>query len=350
MKLKTILATTALATLMAVPALAQQISVKAGVLNDRSGLYADLAGEGSVIAARMAVEDFKAAEKGIKVEIVSADHQNKPDVGSTITRQWYDQDGVDLILDVPTSSVALAVSQITKEKNKVHINSGAGSSDLTGKACSPNTVHWTYDTYALAQGTGGAMVKAGGDSWFFLTADYAFGHALERDASATVIKNGGKVVGAVRTPFPGTDFSSFLLQAQASKAKVIGLANAGSDTTNAIKQAGEFGIVAGGQKLAGLLVFISDVHALGLQAAQGLVLTESFYWDRNEETRAWTRREALRHGIRHACWAQAFCATSGCTRAFWRAFWCCWACAGMRCGSCRPSPCGWMISRRTISA
>ncbi|WP_293811615.1 ABC transporter substrate-binding protein [uncultured Bosea sp.] len=305
MKLKTILATTALATLMAAPALAQQISIKAGVLNDRSGLYADLAGEGSVIAARMAVEDFKAADKGIKVEVVSADHQNKPDVGSTIARQWYDQDGVDLILDVPTSSVALAVSQITKEKNKVHINSGAGSSDLTGKACNANTIHWTYDTYALAQGTGGAMVKAGGDSWFFLTADYAFGHALERDASATVIKNGGKVVGAVRTPFPGTDFSSFLLQAQASKAKVIGLANAGSDTTNAIKQAGEFGIVAGGQKLAGLLVFISDVHALGLQAAQGLVLTESFYWDRDDGTRAWSERFAKLNGGKKPTMVQA---------------------------------------------
>jgi len=305
MKLKTILATTALATLMAAPALAQQISIKAGVLNDRSGLYADLAGEGSVVAARMAVEDFKAAEKGIKVEIVAADHQNKPDVGSTIARQWYDQDGVDLILDVPTSSVALAVSQITKEKNKVNINSGAGSSDLTGKACSPNTIHWTYDTYALAQGTGGAMVKAGGDSWFFLTADYAFGHALERDASATVIKNGGKVVGSVKTPFPGTDFSSFLLQAQASKAKVIGLANAGSDTTNAIKQAGEFGIVAGGQKLAGLLVFISDVHALGLQAAQGLVLTESFYWDRDDGTRAWSERFAKLNGGKKPTMVQA---------------------------------------------
>ncbi|MGO4170757.1 ABC transporter substrate-binding protein [Bosea sp. TAF32] len=296
MKLKTILATTALAALMASPALAQQISVKAGVLNDRSGLYADLSGEGSVIAARMAVEDFKAADKGIKVEIVSADHQNKPDVGSTIARQWYDQDGVDLILDVPTSSVALAVSQITKEKNKIHINSGAGSSDLTGKACSPNTVHWTYDTYALAQGTGGAMVKAGGDTWFFLTADYAFGHALERDATAVITKAGGKVVGSVKTPFPGTDFSSFLLQAQASKAKVIGLANAGGDTINSVKQASEFGITQGGQKLAGLLTFISDVNALGLQAAQGLVLTEAFYWDHDDQTRAWSERFAKLNG------------------------------------------------------
>jgi branched-chain amino acid transport system substrate-binding protein len=292
MKLKTFLATTALAALMASPALAQQITVKAGILNDRSGLYADLSGEGSVIAARMAVEDFKAADKGIKVEIVSADHQNKPDVGSTIARTWYDQDGVDVILDTPTSSVALAVNQITREKNKIFINSGAAASDLTGKACSPNTIHWTYDTYALAQGTGGAMVKAGGDSWFFMTADYAFGHALERDTAAIVTKNGGKVIGAVRTPFPGTDFSSFLLQAQSSKAKVIGLANAGGDTINSIKQAGEFGIVAGGQKLAGLLVFITDVHALGLQTAQGLVLTESFYWDNNDQTRSWSDRFA----------------------------------------------------------
>lgn len=296
MKLKTILATGMLAAIMASPAIAQQISVKAGVLNDRSGLYADLSGEGSVIAARMAVEDFKAAEKGIKVEIVSADHQNKPDVGSTIARQWYDQDGVDLILDVPTSSVALAVAQVTKEKNKILINSGAGTSDLTGKACTPNTIHWTYDTYALAQGTGGAMVKAGGDTWFFLTADYAFGQALERDATAVITKAGGKVVGSVKTPFPGTDFSSFLLQAQASKAKVIGLANAGGDTINSIKQAGEFGITQGGQKLAGLLTFISDVHALGLQAAQGLVLTEAFYWDKDDQTRAWSQRFAKANG------------------------------------------------------
>ncbi len=305
MNLKTLLAATALGALMAAPALAQQISVKAGVLNDRSGIYADLSGEGSVIAARLAVEDFKAAEKGIKVEIVSADHQNKPDVGSTITRQWYDQDGVDLILDVPTSSVALAVSQITKDKNKILINSGAGTSDLTGKACSPNTVHWTYDTYALAQGTGGAMVKAGGDSWFFLTADYAFGHSLERDTSAVVTKAGGKVVGAVRTPFPGTDFSSFLLQAQASKAKVIGLANAGGDLTNSVKQASEFGITQGGQKLAGLLTFASDVHALGLQAAQGLVLTESFYWDRDDGTRAFSERFAKLNGGKKPTMVQA---------------------------------------------
>jgi len=294
MKLKTLLATTAFAALVSAPALAQ-VSVKIGVMNDRSGLYADLTGEGSAVAARLAVEDFKAAEKGLKVEIVSADHQNKPDVGSNIARQWYDTDNVDVITDVPTSSVALAIQQITKDKNKIFLNSGAASSDLTNKACSPNTVHWTYDTYALANGTGGAMVKAGGDSWYFLTADYAFGHALERDTAAVVTKSGGKVLGAVRTPFPGTDFSSFLLQAQASKAKVIGLANAGGDTINSIKQAGEFGITQGGQKLAGLLVFINDVHALGLQTAQGLVLTESFYWDRDEGTRAWSARFAKAH-------------------------------------------------------
>ncbi len=273
-----------------------EIAVKVGVLNDRSGIYSDLAGEGSVIAAHMAVEDFKAAEKGIKVDIVSADHQNKPDIGSTIARQWYDQDGVDAILDVPTSSVALAVSQVTREKNKVFIVSGAGASDITGAQCSPNTIHWTYDTYSLAKGTAGAMVKNGGKSWFFLTADYAFGHALERDAAAIVKAAGGSVVDSVNVPFPATDFSSFLLQAQGSKADVIGLANAGGDTINAIKQASEFGIGEGGQKLAGLLVFLSDVHALGLKAAQGLVLTEAFYWDLNEGTRAWSKRFAERAG------------------------------------------------------
>ncbi len=305
MKTTSLMIGAAFGALLAGAAQAQQINLKVGVMNDRSGLYADLSGEGSVIAARMAIEDFKAADKGMKVDVVSADHQNKPDVGSTIARQWYDQDGVDIILDVPTSSVALAVSQITRDKNRIHINSGAATSDLTGKACSPNTVHWTYDTYALAQGTGGAMVKAGGDSWFFMTADYAFGHALERDTAAVVTKNGGKVLGAVRTPFPGTDFSSFLLQAQGSRAKVIGLANAGGDTINSIKQAGEFGIVAGGQKLAGLLVFVSDVHSLGLQAAQGLVLTESFYWDQNDQTRAWSDRFAKLNGGRKPSMVQA---------------------------------------------
>lgn len=266
--------------------------VKIGVLNDRSGVYADLSGEGSVVAARMAVEDFDAASKGINVEIVSADHQNKADIASSIARQWYDQDGVDAIFDVPTSSAALAVSEITREKDKIFINSGAGSADLTGKACSPNTIHWTYDTWALAHGTGGAMVSAGFDTWFFITADYAFGHALEADTMAVVKDAGGQVLGSVRHPFPGQDFSSFLLQAQASGAKVIGLANAGGDTVNTIKQASEFGITQSGQALAGLLIFITDVNALGLDAAQGLVLTESFYWDLDDDTRAWSERFA----------------------------------------------------------
>ncbi|MBV9237148.1 MAG: ABC transporter substrate-binding protein, partial [Xanthobacteraceae bacterium] len=266
--------------------------IKIGVLNDMSGLYADLAGQGSVVAAKMAVEDFGAAAKGMKVEIVGADHQNKPDVGSNIARTWFDRDNVDVIVDVPTSSVALAVNEIAREKNKVFLGSGPAASDLTGPKCSPNTVHWTYDTWALANGTGKAMVKTGGDTWFFITADYAFGKALERDTTEIVQANGGKVLGSVRHPFPGTDFSSFLLQAQASKAKVIGLANAGGDTINSIKQAAEFGITQGGQSLAGLLVFISDVHALGLQTAQGLVLTEAFYWDQNDASRAFAKRFA----------------------------------------------------------
>ncbi|NNM71085.1 ABC transporter substrate-binding protein [Enterovirga sp. DB1703] len=286
------LAAVALATLMAGSAEAQ-ISVKLGVLNDRSGVYSDIGGEGSVLAARMAVEDARAQKiigDDIKVEVIAADHQNKPDVGSNIARQWYDQDGVDVILDVPTSSVALAINQITREKNKVFLNSGAATSDLTGTQCSPNTVHWTYDMVQLANVTGGAMVRQGGDTWYFLTADYAFGHALERDTAAVVQKNGGKILGSVKTPFPSNDFSSFLLQAQASKAKVIGLANAGGDTVNSIKQAAEFGITQGGQNLAGMLVFVNDVKALGLKTAQGLVFSETFYWDENDQTRAWSKR------------------------------------------------------------
>jgi branched-chain amino acid transport system substrate-binding protein len=264
--------------------------IKIGVLNDQSSLYADLAGQGSVVAARMAVEDFGAAKKGMKVEIISADHQNKADLGSQVARQWYDVDKVDVIVDVPNSGVALAVNQITRDKGKAFLVSGAASADLTGKACSPNTIHWTYDTWMLANGTGNAIVKTGGDTWFFLTADYAFGHALERDTEAVVQKAGGKVLGKVRHPLNTQDFSSFLLQAQSSKAKIIGLANAGGDTTNAIKQAAEFGIVKGGQNLAGLLVFLTDVHGLGLQTAQGLILTETFYWDRTPETRAFAKR------------------------------------------------------------
>ncbi len=287
--------------LAAAPAAQAQVSdgvIKIGVLTDMSSLYADLSGQGSVIAARMAVEDFGAAKKGMKVEIISADHQNKADVGSGIARQWLDSDKVDVIVDTPNSAVALAVNQIVKEKGKAFLVSGAASSDLTGKACSPNTIHWTYDTWALANGTGSAIVKTGGDSWFFITADYAFGHALERDTEAVVIKNGGKVLGKVRHPLNTADFSSFLLQAQSSKAKIIGLANAGGDTTNAIKQAAEFGIVKGGQSLAGLLVFLTDVHALGLPTAQGLIFTEAFYWDTNDKTRSFAKRFAeLDRGI-----------------------------------------------------
>src|SRR5437773_4552340 len=266
--------------------------IRIGVLNDQSSLYADLAGQGSVIAARMAVEDFGAAKKGMKVEVLSADHRNKPDVGSAIARQWYDVDKVDVIFDEPNTGGTLAFNQITRDKGKAFLVSGAATADLTGKACSPNTVHWTYDTWMLANGTGNAIVKTGGDTWFFLTADYAFGHALERDTEAVVLKTGGKVLGKVRHPLNTQDFSSFLLQAQSSKAKIIGLANAGGDTTNAIKQAAEFGIVKGGQNLAGLLVFITDVHGLGLNNAQGLILTESFYWDYNEQTRAFAKRFA----------------------------------------------------------
>jgi branched-chain amino acid transport system substrate-binding protein len=272
--------------------------IKIGVLSDMSSLYTDLAGAGSVAAAKLAVEDSGIEKRGYKVEIVSADHQNKPDIGSSIASKWYDAEKVDVIVDVPNSGVALAVNQITKDKNKVFLASGPASSDLTGKACSPNTVHWTYDTWMLANGTGSAVVKSGGDSWFFITADYAFGHALERDTEAVVLKSGGKVLGKVRVPINTQDFSSFLLQAQSSKAKIIGLANAGGDTTNSIKQAAEFGIVKGGQNLAGLLVFITDIHALGLPTAQGLIITNTFYWDMNDQTRAFSKRfEAVDKGI-----------------------------------------------------
>ena len=285
----------AIATLTAISGANAQYTdntIKIGVLTDMSSLYTDLSGAGSVLAAKMAVEDFGAAAKGMKVEIINADHQNKPDIGSGIARQWYDADKVDVIVDTPNSGVALAVSEITKEKNKVFLDSTGGSSDLTGKACTPNTVHWTYDTWALAHATADAVIKRGGNTWFFLTADYAFGLALERDSEAVVTKAGGKVIGRVRHPFPTSDFSSFLLQAQTSKAKIIGLANAGSDTINAIKQGAEFGIVKGGQQFVGLLTFITDVHSLGLEKAQGLLLSESFYWDQNAQTRAFSKRFA----------------------------------------------------------
>ncbi|MEA2997407.1 MAG: branched-chain amino acid transport system substrate-binding protein [Alphaproteobacteria bacterium] len=267
-----------------------QVTVKIGVLTDMSSLYSDIGGPGSVAAAKMAIADFTAAHKDIKVELLSADHQNKPDIGSSIASQWFDVDKVDMIIDTPNSGVALAVSEVAKQKNGIFIVSGAAASDLTGPKCNANTIHWTYDTWMLANGTGKAMVKTGGDTWFFLTADYAFGHALERDTMAVVTANGGKVLGQVRHPLNTNDFSSFLLQAQASKAKVIGLANAGGDTINSIKQAAEFGIVKGGQSLAGLLVFASDVAALGLPTAQGLALTETWYWDMNDTNRTWTKR------------------------------------------------------------
>jgi branched-chain amino acid transport system substrate-binding protein len=269
--------------------------VKIGVLNDQSGPYAALAGPGSGVAALMAVEDFGAAGRGIRVEVVFADHQNKPDVGTRIARQWYDTEKVDVIVDVPTSSVALLINQIAREKGKALLVSGGGSSNLTGQECTPNTIHWTYDTWALANGTGKALVKSGADTWFFLTANYVFGQTLERDVEAVVRQNGGTVLGKVLHPFPTSDFSSFLLEAQASRAKIIGLANAGTDTTNAIEQGTRLGIVQRGQHFAGLLVFLTDVHGLGLSKAQGLMLTEPFYWDLNVETRAWSTRFARRH-------------------------------------------------------
>ena len=275
---------------LAAPAFAQDKTIKIGVLNDMSSLYADIGGPNSVLAVKMAVEDSGLTKRGWKVDVLSGDHQNKADIGTNMARQWIDVDKVDAVVDTPNSGVALAVSNLMKEKNAILINSGGASADLTGKACTPNTVSVTYDTYMLAHGTGKALTKAGGDSWFFLTADYAFGAALERDTTAVVTANGGKVLGGVKHPLNTSDFSSFLLQAQASKAKVVGLANAGGDTTNAIKQASEFGIVAGGQKLAALLLFINDVHALGLKTAQGLTFTESFYWDMNDNTRAWSKR------------------------------------------------------------
>jgi len=264
--------------------------VKIGVLTDMSSLYADATGKGSLAAVQMAVADYGAKVKGKPVEVISADHQNKPDIGVGIARNWYDNEKVDAIFDVPTSSVALPVSALTREKNKININSGGGSSDITGAACSPNTVHWTYDTYALSNVAGRAMVKRGEDSWFFVTADYAFGMALERDAANVVKESGGQVVGNVRHPLNSSDFSSFLLQAQASKAKVVALANAGGDTTNALKQAAEFGITQGGQKMIALLQEITDTHALGVKATQGLIVTDAFYWDMNDETRAFSKR------------------------------------------------------------
>lgn len=282
------------ALLLAAPASAQ--GVKIGILNDQSGVYADYGGKYSVEAAKMAIEDFGGEVLGQKIEMITADHQNKPDLATSIARRWYDADNVDMITELTTSSVALAVQDLSKEKKKIDIVVGAATSSITGSACSPYGFHWAFDTHALAVGTGGALTKAGGDSWFFLTADYAFGYALEKDTSEIVTHSGGKVLGSVRVPLNSSDFSSFLLQAQSSKAKIVGLANAGQDTTNSIKQAAEFGIVQGGQKLAGLLMTIAEVNGLGLPAAQGLVLTEGFYWDRNDTTRAFSERFFKRTG------------------------------------------------------
>jgi len=300
MKQKMVCATLAAVGILSLNTAQAQISdnvVRIGVMNDMSGPFSEIAGSGSVAAAKLAVEDFlKTSPAGIKIEVVSADHQNKPDVGAVTARKWFDVDGVDMIVDVPVSSVALAVNQIAREKGKAYINTGAGSPDLTGKDCSPTTVHWLFDTWMLAHSTGRAVVKSGGDTWFFLTADYAFGHALERDTAEVVEASGGKRIGSVRAPINTPDFSSFLLQAQASKANVIGLANAGIDTINAIKQAAEFGITQRGQRLVGLLIFLPDVHSLGLQQAQGLNIAEPFYWDMNDETCAWAKRFAPLNG------------------------------------------------------
>lgn len=291
---KRILLASAFATGLAVqPAAAGTLSgdaVKIGVLTDMASVYADISGGGSVAAAKMAVEDFGGTVLGKPIEVLSADHQNKADIAVSKAREWIDTQGVDMITDLVTSSVALAVQEVGREKNRITMATGAASSGLTGKACSPVGFHWAYDTYSMANGTGTAVVKSGGDSWFFITADYAFGHALEKDVAGIVKQNGGKVLGAVRHPFPSSDFASFLLQAQASGAKIVGLANAGSDTINAIKQASDFGIVAGGQNLAGLLLFVTDIHSLGLKAAQGLYMTTGWYWDRDDEARAWAAR------------------------------------------------------------
>ncbi|MGE0424833.1 MAG: ABC transporter substrate-binding protein [Reyranellaceae bacterium] len=270
--------------------------IKLGVLTDMSSLYADINGPGAVIAVQMAVEEFNGTVAGKKIEIVQADVQNKADVAANISSRWYDVDGVDVILGTGGSASSLATQRVAGEKKRVFLAVDPASSDITGKACNAYTVHWVYDTVVLANGTGSAVVKSGGDTWFFITADYAFGHALERDVTAVVKAAGGKVLGGVRAPLNTSDFSSFMLQAQSSKAKIIGLANAGGDTINSIKQAAEFGIVKGGQKLAGLLVFVTDVHSLTLNLAQGLQLTEAFYWDRNDESRAFAKRFAARHG------------------------------------------------------
>ncbi len=295
------------ATLPGFKARAQSKAIKIGILGDESGVYRDLSGPIAIEAVKLAVSDTKAAGRDIPVEIITGDHQNKPDIGAALVRQWLERDGVDLIIDVPNSAVALAVAGVCKQADRAYINSPGATADLTGPQCAPTTVHWTMDTWMLAHSTGGAMVKAGGDSWFFITADYAFGHALERDTSNFVTQAGGKVLGNVLAPLGNSDFSSFLLQAQSSGAKVIGLCNAGADTVNSIKQAGEFGITAKGVKLAGLLVFVSDVHALGLQTARGIVVSNTFYWDRDDRTRAFSKRLQPHIGSARAGMGQAGC-------------------------------------------
>lgn len=282
-----------------------EIPVTIGVMADMSSVYSDIGGTGSIEAVRMAIEDFKAGEKGLKVDIVSADPQNKPDVAVTLARKWYDADGVDMIIDLPTSAVSMAVGQVAQERNKVALYSASASSDMTGKACTPNTIHWTYDTWALSHGTGSAIVGTGAKTWFFITADYTFGQALERDTSEVVKANGGTIVGSVRHPLNSSDFSSYILQAQASKAQVIGLANGGNDTTSTIKTASEFGLVKGGQKMAGMLMFLSDIHSLGLEAGQGLMLTTAFYWDLNDRTRDFAKRFAARNDGRYPTMSHA---------------------------------------------
>jgi branched-chain amino acid transport system substrate-binding protein len=294
-KLLAVVATAALLAVSAGAHAADGGPVKIGMLGDMSGLYADISGKGSFEAAKMAAEDAGMV-LGQPVQVIAGDHQNKPDVGASLARQWYDQDGVDVITDVPNSGVALAVEEVSRQKQKLALFSGPASSDITGSKCSPYAAAWAYDTYALAHVTGSAVVKSGGDSWFFVTADYAFGHALQRDTAAVVQASGGKVLGSVDAPLNTQDFSSFLLQAQASRAKVVGLANAGGDTINSIKQSAEFGIVAGGQKLAGLLIFITDINSIGLKTANGLELTSPFYWDMNDETRAFSKRFQERVG------------------------------------------------------
>ncbi|MGP2491173.1 ABC transporter substrate-binding protein [Mesorhizobium sp. PUT5] len=296
---KSYLASAAILAAMTVPASAAGISdgkVKIGILNDQSGVYADFGGKWSVEAAKMAVEDFGGKVQGAPIEVIDADHQNKPDIASNIARQWYDTEQVDAIMELTTSSVALAVQGISNEKKKIDIVTGAASTDLTGKQCSPYGFHWAYDTHSQAVGTGGALVEQGGDTWYFITVDYAFGYSLEEQTAEFVKAHGGKVLGEVRYPLGATDYSSFLLQAQSSGAKIVGLANAGLDTSNSIKQAAEFGIVAGGQRLAALLFTLAEVHGLGLQAAQGVVLTEGYYWDRDDKSREFGERFFKRTG------------------------------------------------------